>query len=258
MKLNPYRVATSLLWERLKWDFHLRSWSSRRKLKALHNRYEGKKAVIVCNGPSLLQTDFSLLDDVYTFGLNKINLLFNQTDFRPDCIVSVNPFVIKQNKEFYAKSDIPLFLDAKASRTSGLLKYYHPTFIHTSDISSFSKDCSYSIFQGYTVTYVAMQLAYHMGFSDVALIGCDHNFHVQGPANEVRTASGDDKSHFHKDYFADGQQWQLPDLQQSEVFYALALRTYQESGRRLINATSGGNLELLPRIRLADFINNEG
>jgi hypothetical protein len=257
MKLNPYRVAASLLWERLKWDLHPRSWSSRRKLKALHNRYQGKKAVIVCNGPSLLQTDFSLLDGVYTFGLNKINLLFDQADFRPSCIVSVNPFVIEQNKEFYAESEIPLFLDAKASRSASLLKYHHPNFIHTSDFPSFSKDCSYSVFQGYTVTYVAMQLAFHMGFSAVALIGCDHNFHVKGPANQVRTASGGDDSHFHKDYFADGQQWQLPDLHQSETFYALAAQIYQESGRKLVNATNGGNLELLPRVALTDFVNDE-
>jgi hypothetical protein len=257
MKLNPYRVAASLLLERLKWDFHPKSWSSRKKMKALHNRYQGKKAVIVCNGPSLLQTNFSLLDDVYTLGLNKINLLFEQAVFRPSCIVSVNPFVIEQNKHFFSKTKIPLFLDAKASRSAGLLSQAHPSFIHSSDFPSFSEDCSFSIFQGYTVTYVAMQLAFHMGFSDVALIGCDHNFHVQGPANQVRTASGPDDSHFHKNYFADGQQWQLPDLHQSETFYALAARIYQENGRRLVNATAGGNLDLLPRIGLADFVSNE-
>jgi hypothetical protein len=257
MRLNPYRVAAALLWNRLKWDLHPRSWSSRRKLKELRNSHRGKKAVIVCNGPSLLRTDFSLLDGIYTFGLNKINLLFDQTDFRPNCIVSVNPFVIEQNNRFYAETNIPLFLDAKACQAVGLLKIETPFFLHTSDFPSFASDCSLSVFQGYTVTYVAMQLAFHMGFSDVALIGCDHNFHVQGPANAVKTAIGEDKSHFHKDYFADGQQWQLPDLHQSEAFYALAGRIFHENGRKLVNATELGKLELLPRQSLFDFVNNE-
>ncbi len=257
MKLNPYRIAASLLWDRLKWDLHPKSWSSRKKMHALHNRFENKKAVIICNGPSLLEVDFSLLENVYTFGLNKINLLFDNTDFRPSCIVSINPFVIEQNSQFFSETKIPLFLDARSSRRAGLLNKHHPCFIHTADFPFFSTDCSYSIFQGYTVTYVAMQLAFHMGFKEVALIGCDHNFHIHGPSNEVRTSSGDDKSHFHKDYFADGQQWQLPDLHQSETFYSLAEKTYQQRGRRLVNATDGGHLELLQRTCLADFVRDD-
>ncbi|WP_277882134.1 hypothetical protein [Oculatella sp. FACHB-28] len=43
----------------------------------------------------------SLLKGTYTFGLNKINLLFEYSEFRPSCIVSVNSFVVEQNAEFY-------------------------------------------------------------------------------------------------------------------------------------------------------------
>ena len=256
-KMNPYRISAYLFLDRLKWDLRSHSWSSRSKLKALKNLHEGQKAVIICNGPSLLKTDFSLLENVYTFGLNKINLLFDQTTFRPSSIVAVNPFVIEQNKQFYKDTSIPLFLEAKASIASGLLDISPATFLHSVDFSSFSEDCSVSIFQGYTVTYVAMQLAFHMGFSEVALIGCDHDFHVEGPANEVRTVQGEDASHFHKDYFSYGQQWQLPDLNQSEVYYSLAKDHFEKSGRSLVNVTQGGLLELLPRTSLAEFVGRE-
>ena len=252
--MNAYRVAAHILLDRLKWDFRIESWRSRSRLKKMKNLYAGKKAVIVCNGPSLLKTDFALLEGIYTFGLNKINLLFEQTKFRPSSIVAVNPYVIMQNQVFYRETSIPLFLEARASSDNDLLDLDVATFLHCIDMSSFSEDCSMSIFQGYTVTYVAMQLAFHMGFAEVALIGCDHNFQVSGPANAVRVASGDDKSHFHKDYFGDGQQWQLPDLRQSEIYYALARDAYESAGRRLLNATEGGELNLLPRIELAKFI----
>jgi len=253
-KLNPYRVAFSLAFNRLKWDLTPKSWSSRSKLRSLHNCYSGEKAVIVCNGPSLLKSDFKLLDKVYTFGLNKINLLFDKQSFRPSCIVSVNPFVIEQNKNFYAKTDIPLFLDAQSSQASGLIQEKHPCFLHSSDFPFFSGDCSLSVFQGYTVTYVAMQLAFHFGFSEVALVGCDHSYAAKGHANTVQTAESEDESHFHPAYFSGGDQWQLPDLRQSEVFYEKAFEYYEKAGRKLFNATVGGRLELLPRIELSEFL----
>ncbi|MDR9404718.1 MAG: hypothetical protein RI580_14915, partial [Halothece sp. Uz-M2-17] len=114
--INPYRYAAYLIWNRLKWDINLASWFSRARLKQWNNKYLGQKAVIICNGPSLVQSNLSLLENTFTFGLNKINLLFDKSDFRPSCIVSVNPLVLEQNAEFYKETDIPLFLDYKAQK----------------------------------------------------------------------------------------------------------------------------------------------
>ena len=99
-----------------------------------------------------------------------------------------------------------------------------------------------------------MQLAFHMGFNEVALVGCDHNFSVSGDGNEVQIARGVDKSHFHKEYFADGQLWQLPDLHQSETYYKLANQFYKRDGRQIVNATVGGELEIFPRMDLEKFL----
>ncbi|MGK2925651.1 MAG: hypothetical protein ACSLE2_08510, partial [Lysobacterales bacterium] len=118
----------------------------------------------------------------------------------------------------------------------------------------FARDVSFSIYQGHTVTFVAMQLAYHMGFTRVALVGCDHNFAVKGPANQTVTAGDVDESHFDPRYFAGGVKWQLPDLIQSEVSYLMALDVFQSDNRLLCNCTEGGKLEVLPRMRLRDFI----
>lgn len=250
--INPYRYAAYEFLNRLKWDLHPESWRSRNKLKLLNDNYRGKKAVILCNGPSLLKSDLSLLKDVYTFGLNKINLLFDQTDFRPSCIVSVNSFVIEQNAEFYNQTEIPLFLDRYA--TKFVNSRSNIIFLHSSKQQKFARDCSLSVWNGFTVTCVALQLAFHMGFKEVALVGCDHSFSTKGSPNETVVSEQKDENHFAPNYFSDGVKWQLPDLAQSEAAYNLAKEVYQLSGRKLVNCTEGGQLHVFPRMKLQEYI----
>ncbi|MFM6255708.1 MAG: hypothetical protein ACKPEQ_42345, partial [Dolichospermum sp.] len=128
------------------------------------------------------------------------------------------------------------------------------TFLHGSRQSKFAQDCSVSIYYGHTVTFVAMQLAFHMGFKDVALIGCDHNFATKGAANKTVISGEKDDNHFAENYFAGGVKWQLPDLFQSEINYTIARDQYEAHGRSIVNATEGGFLQLLPRICLKNFI----
>lgn len=250
--LNPYRYATWEIWNRLKWDLNPESWRSRHKLNAWKDKYLGDKAVIVCNGPSLLKTDLSLLEGVFTFGLNKINLLFDKSSFRPSCIVAMNKFVIEQNAEFYNHTELPLFLNGNTTKV--VQSRSNITFLKSSSQFKFARDCSISVYEGATVTFAAMQLAFHMGFKDVALIGCDHNFVTKGPANEIVDSEEKDENHFDPNYFAGGVKWQLPDLPQSEVCYTLARETYATSGRRIINSTEGGNLEIFSKTSLEDFL----
>jgi hypothetical protein len=76
----------------------------------------------------------------------------------------------------------------------------------------FSPDITGRVFEGYTVTYVALQLAFYMGFEQAILVGVDHNFVTQGTANMAVVSQGDDPNHFAPNYFGKGFKWQLPDL----------------------------------------------
>ncbi|MFN9914996.1 MAG: hypothetical protein ACK53L_20570, partial [Pirellulaceae bacterium] len=67
----------------------------------MKDRFPNQKAIIVCNGPSLLQTNLELLSGLFAFGLNKINLLFERNSFRPDVIVAINQLVVEQNADFF-------------------------------------------------------------------------------------------------------------------------------------------------------------
>lgn len=254
--INPYRTSAILLKNRLLWDLRWESWCSRRKIKKWHNKHLGEKAVIVCNGPSLLETNFDLLEGVFTFGLNKIDLLFDKSSFRPSCIVAVNQFVIEQNSDFYNATAIPLFLDSIAMQC--VSPKSNIAYLHSSAGLGFAQDCSMSVLQGHTVTFVAMQIAFHMGFKEVALIGCDHSFADRGPANAVAVSGETDANHFDPNYFAGGTKWNLPDLFESEVAYTRAKNMYHAHGRKIINATQGGKLDLFERSSLLEFVTSAG
>ncbi|MEX6687503.1 DUF115 domain-containing protein [Danxiaibacter flavus] len=254
-KLNPYKEARWLFVNRFKWDLRPVAWASRKKLRKLQDKYAGKKAVIMCNGPSLNKVDYDKLKNVFTFGLNKINLLFNRTDFRPSAIAVVNGHVMEQNAAFYNETDIPLFLDTCGLKYVRFRENVH--FMHATDTAKFSRDISGSIWKGGTVTFAAMQLAYHMGFTKVALVGCDHYFNAVGAANQLAVSNGKDDSHFDPNYFSGGMKWQLPDIAASEYSYSLAREMYTASDRLLLNATEGGHLTLLPRIDLDTFLDDK-
>ena len=95
---------------------------------------------------------------------------------------------------------------------------------------------------------MAMQVAYHLGFQDVVLIGVDHRFASTGPANELVTSQGADPNHFDPNYFGAGVKWQLPDLEMSERAYRLANERFVADGRSIVDATVGGNLTVFPKV----------
>ena len=252
--LNPYRVARRLLCDRIRWDLDWRAWSSRIALARSRGAHAGAKAVILCNGPSLLRVDFRAISEagLFTFGLNKINLLFESNAFRPSCVVAVNGHVIEQNRDFFNETLLPLYLDSGGRKW--IRKRTNVVFLHSALFSSFAEDCSMSIYQGQTVTYVAMQLAFHLGFRSIALVGCDHSFAQKGKPNEAVVAGRTDPNHFHPKYFADGVTWNLPDLRASEFYYLMAKDHFEANGRELYNCTAGGALEVLPRLSLEQFL----
>jgi hypothetical protein len=124
------------------------------------------------------------------------------------------------------------------------------TFLHTrSGLRSwFFTDLTEGCWEGSTVTMVAIQLAYYMGFREVVLIGVDHSYKFEGTPHAEVTSQGDDPNHFNDQYFGKGFRWHLPDLEGSELSYRVANHVFRQSGRRIINATVGGKLQVFPKV----------
>jgi hypothetical protein len=220
---------------------------SARRIAWLRDAYGGRRCFIIGNGPSLRQMDLSPLRDEITFGLNRVYLLFPELGFSTTFLAAINRLVLEQKMEEIADAAPTVFVNwfsrdlVPAGSEPILLRV-------TSLRPRFSKDASRGVWAGGTVTYASMQLAYYMGFEEVILIGVDHSFADKGPPNVTVESKGDDPNHFHPDYFGKGFRWQLPDLELCEHAYGLARRAFEEDGRRIVDATVGGKLDIFPKV----------
>ncbi|MDO9300800.1 MAG: DUF115 domain-containing protein [Anaerolineales bacterium] len=232
---------------------YLHPWrrESIRRLAALKDIHKGQRAFIIGNGPSLKQTDLAKLKNEFTFGMNRIYLLFPELGFSTTYFCSINDLVIEQFNADILKLPMPKFLAWRSHRhfNPQLPITQLPTFIYTTYTGPrFTPDVRGRVWEGATVTNLALQLAFHMGFEKVILIGVDHNFTSKGEANKTVISQGDDQNHFAPNYFAKGFKWQLPDLDTSEIGYALARDAYQKAGRKVLDATVGGKLTIFPKV----------
>lgn len=221
-----------------------------KRLIQFNNIHNNESCFIIGNGPSLNKMDLSLLKDYHTFGLNKIFLIFDKVDLNLTYHVAVNPLVIKQSIIEFEQLKCPSFLSYE---TAHKLTYNSDNIYFLATDSqfpvqySFYSDILQPITEGYTVTYVAMQIAFYMGFKNVFLIGVDHNFKASGQPNEEQFLTGEDRNHFDPRYFSN-KQWHLPDLEASELSYHLAKFFFNRAGRQIFDATVDGKLEIFPKI----------
>lgn len=234
---------------RFKWWLHPAAQSSRRQLRQLKDRYRGKRCFIIGNGPSLNDMDLTKLKGESCFALNRGYLLFDRIGKQTEFLVSVNPHVIRQYDGDFNLLSTKLFVPWTArkwvSARQGVFFLPSPT---KSMPPRFCFELTSDWWAGATVTFVAMQLAYYLGFENIYLIGVDHRFATQGEPHKLIESKGEDTNHFSPDYFGDGVEWQLPDLETSELAYCLARYYFSSNGRRIFDATLNGNLQVFPKI----------
>lgn len=225
-------------------------WTTFSLLSAAENEFRGERAVILGNGPSLRETDLSLLQAEATFGLNRVSLLFDQMGFPTTFLVCINDLVLQQVATELASTPSRRFFRRSSRKKIPRELRDGIAFLHSNEVPRFSTDPRHGVWEGATVTFVALQLAFWMGFEEVLLVGVDHRFSTTGPANATVVSGGDDPNHFAPNYFGKGFAWQLPDLEMSEHAYRAAHRTFLAAHRRVIDCTVGGALTVFPKSSL--------
>ena len=217
------------------------------KFKGIHH---GKRCFIVANGPSILKTNLDLLADEITIGMNRIYLNFEKSSYRPTYHVTVNELILEQWAHEIKELEMPKFLNWNRQRQ------YEDSESETIFLKSkmaikdsFQYDLTRPLVFGATVTFVALQLAYYMGFHEVILIGLDHNYADKGIPSKTETReSKQDQSHFHDQYFPKGFKWQLPDLLRSEIEFDIARKAFEADNRKVLDATLGGKCQIFTKI----------
>jgi hypothetical protein len=236
-----------------------KEWDDK-EIRRFHNIHAGERCVIIGNGPSLNQLDLHKLAGEYTIGVNGIFYAAEAMGFDPTYYVVEDSMVVKDNlvaiQEYSAghKFFPAIYRDLISKSPNVTFFNLNQAFYLKSSpaycIPRFSTDAASRLFSGQSVTIVNLQLAYYMGFTEVILIGMDFSYSLpdtsQVTGNHI-LSQGDDPNHFHPDYFGKGKVWKDPKLDRVLASYQLAKQMFEADGRRILNATAGGNLHLFER-----------
>lgn len=233
-----------------------------RAMKRFKSMGRGKRCFIMGGGPSLKKMDPKPLINEVTFGVNAIFLIQDWLGFLPTFYVVEDKLVVadrakeisnmKGSHKFYDRRYNRLMPPDETTTNLRMLADYsdYPCF------PEFSVDASRGVWCGGTVTYLCLQLAYFMEFDPVYLIGIDHSYtkpkHVQ-TEGVVWTSHGEDPNHFHPEYFGSGKRWHDPQVDRMEMAYKRSKIEFEKVGRRVLNATVGGRLEVFPRVNLKEI-----
>ena len=206
----------------------------------LNNLHRNGTGIVIGNGPSLRSVPDTFLTKHVTLGSNRIYLRH-----KPNYYAVVNPLVIEQNRQ-----DIEGLATVKFVRAGMDMHGYQMNRRHK---PLWSMEPLVWINEGYTVTYVLLQIAYYLGLTTVLLVGVDHRYQYDGKPNATKLMEGDDPNHFDPNYFT-GQKWQTPDLEKSAKFYDVARKVYEADGRRIINLTEGTALDVFEKGNIAEWL----
>ena len=231
------------------------------EIAQFHNRFKGQRCFIIGNGPSLNRHDLSLLEGEKVFAVNSFYYKTRETGFKPTFFVVEDEMVMKENCEQFLGYDVPYKFfptEYKIYHPPSPNLYYfrmnHGFYQNGSpyyNLPRFSSDPMKGLYCGQSVTYINLQMAFFMGFSDVYLIGMDFDYVIpkehKRKGNDI-VSTTDDPNHFHKDYFGVGKTWRDPKLERVAMNYRQARVSYEAVGRRVYNATIGGKLEVFQRV----------
>ena len=230
-------------------------------LRRFHRIHDGDRCVVIGNGPSLNKLDLTKLAGEYTIGVNGIFYAADSMGYDLTYYVVEDTMVVRDNLDVIRSYQVghrffpSIYRDqiGEAPNTSYFMmnRGFYATTSPAYCVPRFSTDPGQRLYSGQSVTLINLQLAYYMGFKEIVLIGMDFSYTIPDDAtidgNHI-TSMGDDPNHFHPDYFGKGKVWKDPKLDRVLANYQLAKLMYEADGRRVVNATPGGNLELFDRV----------
>ncbi len=224
-------------------------WSQ--SFAALKNCAKGDPVLVVGNGPSLNKTPLDEFASVTSIGMNKIDMLYPRVTWRPTLVMTMNTVVVKQHGDTIVDVNDQAFISFKTRHFLSKKSCEKAKFFLEKPGTPFSTDPSKYIALGPTVTYSALQMAYWMGADPVILFGVDHSFKFAGSPLAYEKMKGDDPNHFDPNYFKDSL-WGAPDNVGMERCYAESRHAFERDGRRILDATIDGKLQIFEKISLAE------
>lgn len=215
------------------------------------NKFQGKRCFVMGNGPSLRDMDMSLLKDEITIGCNGIYRNFSEWGWHVNYLLfeDIEQTEIRRHDIHGIKGPI---------KVAGLHNAYafkadedtHFMNVRNLDVDfmenlfpQFSKDFGHQVHLAGTVTYIGLQLAFHLGCDPVYLIGVDHDYgelprlfppcKITITEDNIHLVRG---LHVKQDYYKVGDTIGVPAVEYMDAGYAKAREVYEAHGRSVINA----------------------
>lgn len=233
--------------------------SSIRQLRKLRNPRLGERCFIIGNGPSLKPEDLELLKDEFCFAANRIDKIYEFTDWRPSFYCTQDITIIQTYRDIISQISAPhkLMVYGGSRKTGYIGKAMYTPFsrpYNYPEPPEFSEDISDSVGEGYTVTYTCMQVAAYMGFKEMILLGVDHNFPVDVTPEGTVVVNDGAAEHF---YGSNEIPRHYPMLYKVDLAFKTAKEYAEKHGIRIINATRGGKLEIFERQTLESVLQKQ-
>ena len=245
------------------------------RLVALKDKYRGHRAFMIGNGPSLAQTPLHLLNNEYSFGLNKIAEIYPKTTWRASFYVCVTVAVTdishgktatetaKETPSFVGYGNLPYVIEH--DKTLRVPEHIYPVWVSSTDWQSdpdpkiWSHDITKRVSKYGSSMLAAMQIAVYMGFNPLIMVGCDLGWKAFDYKEDI------DPNHFCDNYWSRMQLGEREDIvvtQEMADYYTaealschiLAKKACDARGVKIYNATMGGELEIYPRVDLVDVV----
>lgn len=257
-------------------------------LSSLKGKYTGKRIFLVGNGPSLKKTPLDLLQGEYTLAMNRINLVYRTTKWRPTFFVAttddirtipefrkdvmetielgVPTFAWDLFEKFIGKRDNVYYLNCHLDYNDGLPD--------SSPLEWLSDDITKGVYKFGTSMLPAMQVILYLGFDTIYLIGADLGYNdsfmyrvlthptAQRIAKRLRVhrlrlkvlARNFDRNHFSTSYgSAQARKAEVINQRMIEAHRAIKAVT-DDRGVKVFNASLGGKLDVYPRKSFFDVV----
>lgn len=215
-----------------------------RELARFKDIHKGKRCFLIGNGPSLLYSDLEKLrkNKEITFGVNRIYQSFDKTEWRPDYYIIVDSIVMEQDLQKIKNYDFPVvFIGNNYSEIREISCDNYFCFSRKANRyleGCFSEDITNYIYGGSTVIFDAMQIAAYMGFSEIILLGVDM----------TDTKIGEKIPHFYDSDTESEKDLAKGNILNAMKAFSITRHAAQKRGIQILNATRGGNVEVLERV----------
>ena len=184
---------------------------------------------ILATGPSLKIATLKKLKSQFTIGVNGIVFAKKVCNFEPKILVSTNPLFIKNNSKLLKNCNSLKFLSIRSYDYMNMNKLNN--FYLIKNKFGFGYDCNINsryYFEGWNVTFLALQIALALGFKKIIVHGFDNFYklpkHLLTKDNKKILIKNKrlKQNHYLKNYLKNNQEYHLPALRQSNYsFYNL-------------------------------------